>query len=79
MSAARGIARLAAALLLGTGASVAWAADYNVLIRGGTVVDGTGAPRRTADVAIKDGRIAAIYIIRNPEKLAAIQARLPAA
>src|SRR5215470_11351044 len=32
----------------------------DLLIRGGTVVDGTGAPARTADVAIRDGRIAAI-------------------
>jgi N-acyl-D-aspartate/D-glutamate deacylase len=29
----------------------------DVVIRGGTVVDGTGAPARTADVAIEDGRI----------------------
>jgi N-acyl-D-amino-acid deacylase len=31
-----------------------------IVIRGGTVVDGTGAPGRAADVAIRDGRIAAI-------------------
>jgi N-acyl-D-aspartate/D-glutamate deacylase len=31
-----------------------------IVIRGGTVVDGTGAPGRLADVAIRDGRIAAI-------------------
>lgn len=33
---------------------------YDILIRGGSVVDGTGAPRRTADVAIQNGRVARI-------------------
>ena len=30
-------------------------ATHDLVIRGGTVVDGTGAPARTADVAITDG------------------------
>ncbi len=33
---------------------------HDLVIRGGTVVDGTGGPVRTADVAIDDGRITAI-------------------
>jgi N-acyl-D-amino-acid deacylase len=33
---------------------------FDLIIRNGTVVDGTGADRRTADVAIKNGRIAKV-------------------
>lgn len=33
------------------------AADYDVIIRGGTLIDGTGSPGRPADVAIKGDRI----------------------
>jgi len=32
----------------------------DLVIRGGAVIDGTGAPRRKADVAIRDGRIVAV-------------------
>jgi dihydroorotase/N-acyl-D-amino-acid deacylase len=36
------------------------APDFDLLIRGGTLVDGTGAPTRPADVAVTGERIAAI-------------------
>jgi N-acyl-D-aspartate/D-glutamate deacylase len=38
----------------------AWGQDFDVLIRGGRVVDGTGNPSFLADVGLKDGRVAAI-------------------
>ena len=34
--------------------------EFDVVIRGGTVVDGTGIPRFRGDLAIKDGRVAMI-------------------
>ncbi len=41
-------------------AVVAVAADYDVIITGGRIVDGTGAPAYVGDVAFKDGKIAAV-------------------
>jgi N-acyl-D-aspartate/D-glutamate deacylase len=32
-------------------------AEHDLVVRAGTVVDGTGGPPRTADVAVRDGRI----------------------
>lgn len=33
------------------------ATSYDILITGGTLIDGTGTPRRRADIAIHDGRV----------------------
>ncbi|MFQ5933564.1 MAG: amidohydrolase family protein [Dehalococcoidia bacterium] len=33
---------------------------YDLVVRGGTIVDGTGVPRHRADLAVKDGRVAMI-------------------
>lgn len=35
-------------------------AEYDLIVRNGTVIDGTRAPRFKADVAVKDGRIAKV-------------------
>ncbi|HEY8149514.1 MAG TPA: D-aminoacylase [Vicinamibacteria bacterium] len=40
---------------------------YDVILRGGTVYDGSGAPGRIADVAIRGDRIAAIGDLKNAQ------------
>jgi N-acyl-D-amino-acid deacylase len=39
---------------------LSWTAPYDLILRGGTVFDGSGAPGRIADVAVQGGRIAAV-------------------
>jgi len=36
------------------------ATEFDLLVRGGTLADGTGTPLHDADVAVKDGKIAAV-------------------
>jgi len=47
-------------LLMVAAINMAFAAEYDVLIRNGTVYDGTGAPPYKADVAISGDRVSAI-------------------
>ncbi len=41
-------------------------ADYDIVIRGGTVIDGTGAAARSADVAVHDGVIVSVGKVHEP-------------
>jgi N-acyl-D-amino-acid deacylase len=56
----RAVLHGAAAALLGATAAGAQAPEFDILIKGGTVIDGTGAPRFLADLAIKGDRVALI-------------------
>ena len=47
---------------------------FDVIIRGGDVVDGTGAPRRRADVGITGGRITEIDDLSDAEAATVIDA-----
>ncbi|MBV9343923.1 MAG: amidohydrolase family protein, partial [Gammaproteobacteria bacterium] len=60
--------------LLGA-ASVCHAASYDLIIRNGQVIDGTGSPWYAADVAVKDGHIAAIGRLAEASATQVIDAR----
>src|SRR5689334_2233450 len=50
-------------------------AGYDLVLRNGHVVDGTGSPWYAADVAVKDGRIAAIGRLPDAKAARKIDAR----
>jgi len=41
------------------------AAQFDLVIRNGSVIDGTGAPARSADVAVRGDRIVAVGVVRE--------------
>jgi dihydroorotase/N-acyl-D-amino-acid deacylase len=43
-------------------------APYDLIIRNGRIIDGTGSPWYAADVAVRDGRIAAIGKVDGPSR-----------
>ena len=48
---------------------------FDILIRGGTVIDGTGQPRFEADVGIRDGLIAAVGDLTEAQAPTTLEAR----
>ena len=55
--------------------AAAFGADYDVLITGGRVIDGTGAPWRIADVAIRGDSVAAVGALDGARAAMRIDAR----
>src|SRR5262245_43144675 len=48
--------------------------DLDLLIQGGLLVDGTGLPRRRADVGVKDGLVAAVGLLDDASAARVIDA-----
>lgn len=68
-------AALLASTMLGAGALRAQDGGYDVLVRGGTVIDGTGAAPRRVDVAIRGDRIVRVGALPGASARVVIDAR----
>lgn len=62
-------------LLLSTAASQAGAESFDLIVRGGTVLDGTGLPRQTADIGVRGGYIARVGDLSKDTAAATIDAK----
>ena len=62
-------------LFLIVAAGLAHAQPYDLVIRNGHIIDGTGSPWYSGDIAIQDGRIAAIGQLGHAETKADIDAQ----
>src|ERR1041385_4169008 len=51
---------MSALLWLGASVGASHAASYDLIIRNGHIIDGTGSPWYGADIGVKEGRIAAV-------------------
>ena len=67
--------KLAVALVLAGVAVHGQAPAFDIIVRGGTVIDGSGNPRYDADLAIRNGFIAAIGDLGSATAATQIDAR----
>lgn len=68
-------ARAAVMAVLAAGVAAAQAPEYDILIRGARIVDGTGNPWFNGEIAIRGGRIAAVGRLGNATAKRVIDAR----
>jgi N-acyl-D-amino-acid deacylase len=68
-------ALLACAILASVAACAQTTTEYDLIIRSGTVIDGTGSAKQTADVAISGGTVAKIGDLSNGRAAREIDAR----
>lgn len=45
--------------------------EFDLVLRGGTIVDGAGGPPRTGDVGVRDGRVVAVGSWRSGRRTGA--------